>query len=227
MALEMQKELIEYLSGFVSENRVKKFKEIVQFRTRHLTVILEDIYQSHNASAVLRSCDCFGVQDVHIIENKNKYTINPDVTLGASKWLNLYKYNKEDNNTLTCINTLKKQGYKIVATSPHEKDCTIEELEMDTKTALIFGTEIDGISSVAKENADEFVKIPMFGFTESLNISVSAAICLHTFIGNLHRSSTEWQLKEEEKLELLLNWLKSSINKSELIEQEFLKNRIF
>lgn len=223
----MQKELIEYLSGFVSENRAKKFKDIVQFRTRHITVILEDIYQSHNASAVLRSCDCFGIQDVHIIENKNKYTINPDVTLGASKWLNLYKYNKEENNTLSCINSLKKEGYKIVATTPHEKDCNIEDLNIDTKTALIFGTEIDGISSVAKENADEFVKIPMFGFTESLNISVSAAICLYTLTNKLHRTSVEWQLNDEEKTELILSWLKSSINKPELIEQEFLRNRNF
>lgn len=221
----MQQELIEYLSGFVSENRASKFKDVVQFRTRHITVVLEDIYQSHNASAVLRSCDCFGIQDVHIIENKNKYTINPDVTLGSSKWLNLYKYNKEENNTLSCINTLKKQGYKIVATTPHEKDCTLEELQIDTKTALIFGTEIDGISSIAKDNADEFVKIPMFGFTESLNISVSAAICLHTLIGKMHLSPIEWGLTEEEKTELLLSWLKSSINKSELIEQEFQKNR--
>lgn len=217
----MSKELIEYMSGFISDNRRQKFEEVIKWRTRHITVILEDIYQPHNASAVLRSCDCFGIQDIHVIENKNRYNINPDVALGSPKWLNLNKYNKNDNNTLDCIRSLKEKGYRIVATTPHKDDCNIEDLKVDGKLALMFGTELEGISPLAKEHADEFVKIPMFGFTESFNISVSAAICLHTLVGKLHASNIDWHLSDEEKNEVLLKWLRSSINKADLIEREF------
>ena len=219
----MSKELIEFLSGFISENRKKKFEEVIQYRTRHLTVVLEDIYQPHNASAVLRSCDCFGIQDVHVIENKNKYTVNPDVALGSPKWLNLYKYNKGENNTLMCINSLKEKGYKIIATTPHKDDFNISDLPIDSKTALIFGTELEGISEIAKEHADGFVKIPMFGFTESFNISVSAAVCLYELTGRMRQSNIDLSLSEEEKNEVMLSWLRNSINKPELLEQEFVK----
>lgn len=220
----MHEELINYLSGFVSQNRKDTFDEAINFRTRHLTIVLEDIYQPHNASAVLRSCDCFGIQDVHIVENKNKYTINPDVALGSSKWLSLHKYNKEDNNTSACIKTLKENGYRIIVTSPHKNDCNIQELNIENKTALVFGTELNGASDRIKEHADGFVKIPMYGFTESFNISVSAAICLYELTTRLRNSSIKWQLNENEKKEIILNWLRSSINKSELIEKDFFKN---
>lgn len=215
------KELINYLTKFVSEERAKKFEDVVHKRSRHLTVVLEDIYQPHNASAVLRSCDCFGIQDIHIIENKNLYSVNEDVALGSSKWLNLIKY----KNTISCIDELKKQGYKIIATSPHKNDCTIQELDILPKTALVFGTELKGISEEVSLHADGFVKIPMFGFTESFNISVSAALCLHTLIHKLHSSAINWELNELEKEQILLQWLRNSINRSELIETEFYKNR--
>src|ERR1700728_2751436 len=140
-------ELISYLSGFVTEERKKRFDEVIKNRTRHVTIGLEDIFQPHNASAVLRSCDCFGIQDVHIIENENKYTINPDVALGSYKWLTLNRYNKkESNNTLSCIDALKKNGYAIAVTSPHKDSYTIENVPLDRKLALFFGTELEGMS---------------------------------------------------------------------------------
>jgi tRNA (guanosine-2'-O-)-methyltransferase len=217
----MNKALIEHLSNFVSEQRRKKFDEIIRWRTRHITIALEDIYQPHNASAVLRSCDCFGIQDVHIIENRNAYSVNPDVALGSSKWLNLVKYNKHEENTLECITALKQKGYRIIATTPHENDCIIQELNIDTPLCLFFGTELKGISSIVNDHADGFVKVPMFGFTESFNISVSAALCLHTVIGKLHASSVNWALSEAEQEEILLQWLRNTITKPELIEKEF------
>jgi tRNA (guanosine-2'-O-)-methyltransferase len=219
------KELIEYMSSFVSDERKSKFESVINNRTRHITLVLEDIYQAHNASAVLRSCDCFGIQDVHIIENKNQYTVNDDVALGSSKWLDLIKYKGEPNNTLSCITKLKKDGYKIIATSPHKNDCIIQELDITSKTALVFGTELKGISEEVIQHADGFVKIPMFGFTESFNISVSAALCLHTLVHKLHRSGIEWQLKPEEKEQVMIEWLRNSINRSELIEEEFHKKK--
>jgi tRNA (guanosine-2'-O-)-methyltransferase len=221
----MTKELIEYLSQFVSDTRKEKFEQVLNYRTRHITIALEDLYQPHNASAVLRSCDIFGIQDIHIIENKHAYTVNKDIAMGSPKWLNLHKYRKAENNTLDCINSLKSKGYRIVATSLHEKGYEIKDLPVDKPLALFFGTELTGISETVLEHADDFVMIPMYGFTESFNISVSAALCLHTMITKLHQTDVDWHLKEEEKDDLRLNWLRKSIAKVELIEKDYLKKK--
>jgi tRNA (guanosine-2'-O-)-methyltransferase len=221
--LQTRKKLLNFLLTFISENKVTKFEERIQYRSRHLTIVLEDIFQPHNASAVLRSCDCFGIQDVHIIENMNKYEVNPDVALGSSKWLSLIKYNKEINNTSSCLSSLKKQGYKIVATSPHKDDFTPESLPLDKKTALVFGTELEGLTDNAKEIADAYVRIPMYGFTESLNISVSAALLLFTLSERLRKSDINWQLSEEEKTDTLLQWARNVVKRSDAIEREFFR----
>ena len=217
----MNKDFITYLSQFISETRRGKFDTVLDFRTRHISIALEDLYQPHNASAVLRSCDIFGIQDIHIIENKNAYTVNKDIALGAPKWLNLHRYRKEENNSLDCIQKLKAQGYRIVATTPHDKDCNLEDLSVDKPLALFFGTELTGISDTVREHADEFVKIPMYGFTESFNISVSAALCLHALKEKLHKSDINWHLNDDERDELLLRWLKNSIPKVDLIEKDY------
>lgn len=218
---ENLKPLLKHLSGFVSEARQQKFMEVIRWRTRHITVVLEDIYQPHNASAVLRSCDCFGIQDVHIIENRNKYSINPDVALGSTKWLNLVKYHKEEHNTREALTKLKAKGYRLVATTPHTNDVDIRDLSVEKPLALVFGTELEGISEVVREMADEYVRIPMFGFTESFNISVSAAICLSHLVGKLHASKVDWALRDAEQDAVLLEWYRNSIHKVELIEKEF------
>lgn len=224
LPVKIKEKLLEHLLEIVSENKRNLFEQIIQFRTKHITVVLEDIFQPHNASAVLRTCDCFGIQDVHIIENKNEYEINPDVALGSSKWLSLHKYNGTDNNTVETFNILRKKGYRIVATTPHENDCLLEELNLDSKIALVFGTELNGLSDIAINNADEFVKIPMYGFTESFNISVSAAIILNQLTEKLRNSSISWELLDIEKTEIKLDWVRNVVKRSDLIEKEFLKN---
>ncbi len=221
----MNKDLVNYLSNFISENRREKFDEVLNYRTRHITIVLEDLYQPHNASAVLRSCDIFGIQDIHIIENRNAYTVNRDIAMGSPKWLTMQNYKQHENNSKQCIKTLKEKGYRIVATSPYKSDCTIEELPIDKPLALVFGTELTGISETAHTYADEFVKIPMFGFTESFNISVSAALCLHTLTSKLHKSNADWHLTDAEKDELLLTWLRNTIRKVDLIEKDFYEKR--
>ncbi len=220
------KGLIEYLSSVITEKRFAQIQQVLQNRTRYLTVVLEDIYQSQNASAVLRTCDCFGIQDVHIIENENEYNINPDVVQGASKWLSLKYYNERDNNTLTAINKLKADGYRIVATTPHSNDINLNEFDVNAaKTALIFGTEDSGISEIVAEHADEFLKIPMFGFTESFNLSVSAAIILHHLVFKIREIDINWHLSPEESEEILLNWLRLTVKKSELVEKRYYRDR--
>lgn len=214
--------LYSYLVDFISEQRRTKFETNVRNRTRYITIAVEDIFQAHNASAVLRSAECFGIQDVHIIENRNRYRPSADVAMGAEKWLSLHHYNQNENNTLACIQNLRQKGYRIVATTPHEKDQLVEDLSIEQgPIALFFGTEIEGISDLVRENADEFVKIPMYGFTESFNISVSAAICLYELKKRLLKSSVNWQLHSSEIEELLLAWVKQSLKEPELMEKEF------
>jgi tRNA (guanosine-2'-O-)-methyltransferase len=215
-------ELVGYLKDFITEERFRKFRAAVAQRTRHITLALEDIYQPHNASAVLRSCECFGIQDVHIIESRNKYEVNPDVALGSSKWLNLVRYNSSEDNTRACLNSLREQGYRLVATSPHKDNYDPGTLPLDTKTALLFGTELAGLTPIALEMADDFIRIPMVGFTESLNISVSAAIFIQTLTGRLRESSVAWQLTGDEQSEILLSWLRNSIKHSDILIREFL-----
>lgn len=219
----MGENLIHYLSQFITDERFKLFQRILNARTDYFSVVLEDIYQSQNASAVLRSCDCFGIQDVHIIENRNSYRVNPDVSLGASKWLRLIKYNNQDFNTIQAIDSLKKDGYRIVATSPHSNAISLEDFDIHAgKSAFLFGTELTGLSEEAMNHADEYVTIPMYGFSESFNISVSVALVLHTVVYKLKNSDIHWQLSPAEKEEILYSWLKSSIKKVEHIEKYYL-----
>lgn len=198
---------------------------VLENRTKHFTMVVEDIYQPHNASAVIRSCDCFGIQELHVIENKNKYKLNKDVSLGSSKWVDVIKYNEAENNTLDCIAKLREQGYKIVATTPNNEDIALEEFPVGQKAALFLGNEVDGLSKDAIANADLFLKIPMVGFTESLNISVTAAICMHYLTLNLHQSDICWNLTKEEKIDLKFKWVRSILQRSDLLEQEFWRKK--
>lgn len=218
-------ELINYLSGFISDNRKKRFDEVISQRTDHLRIVLEDVYQGHNASAILRSCDCFGIQNIHYIEKRNRIKISADVDMGSSKWLNIHKHKSSDNNTLQAINDLKSKGYRIVATTPHKNDFTIDKLPVDKKLALVFGTEIEGISDTVFEHADEFVKIPMYGFTESFNVSVCAALCLYELTKRIRETVPNYLLTDMEKTEIYFDWLVNSIDSSAGLIENFHKNK--
>ena len=207
--------LIRHLSEFITPRRRELFSEILGKRTRYLSVVLEDIFQPQNASAVLRTCECFGVQDVHIIENRNQYTLNPDVVLGADKWLNLIKYKGKDYNTPDAIRHLRQSGYRLVATTLSRESTHLEEFDLRKgKTAIFFGTELTGLTETVLDQADEYLQIPIFGFTDSFNISVSAAIILHHLAYKLHKSDIDWQLGMEEKEEIMLEWLQKSVRHS-------------
>ena len=200
------------LSGWVSERRLGRIEEILAQRTRYLTVALEDIYQSQNASAVLRTCECFGVQDVHIIENYNPYCINPMVLKGSDKWMSIHRYNQSDNNTAKVVHRLRSEGYRIIATSLDEKSNLLNDFDIERgKFAIIFGNEHQGVSKYVMEQADEFLKIQMFGFTQSLNISVSAGIIISQLIEKIRNSAVDWQLTNLEKDILRAEWLQCSV----------------
>ncbi len=226
MGTTTDKELIEYFKTFITEQRLNKMDKILSERTRYLTVVLENIYQPHNASAVLRSCDGFGIQNVHIIENSNSYRVNPGVSLGTSQWLSIYNYKKEKENSKTAIKNLKKEGYRIVATTPHRDDQNLEDFDLPKgKIALFFGTEMHGLSDTVLENADEFMKIPMYGFVESFNISVSCALSLHNLSHRLRMSKIDWSLSTEEKESVLLEWMRNSVKNAASLEEEYYRRR--
>lgn len=218
LSVEQKQILLNKLLESISEHKQGLFTEIIKNRTRHFTVVMEDIFQSQNASAVLRTADCFGIQDVHVIEKRNEYTINPDVALGSSKWIQLHKYNTTENNTKAAFDHLREEGYQIIATTPHKDEVLLDEVDISKKTAIVFGTELEGLSDYAIENADIRMKIPMYGFTESFNISVSAALTMHHLSEKLRKSDIPWALTEDEKIDVLLNWAKSVVKSAEQIK---------
>ena len=214
--------LIAYLEQFVTEKRRNLFKKVLEERTRHFTVAIEDIYQAHNASAVVRSCDIFGIQEVHIIENKYKFKASKQVSKGAQKWLDFQFYHqKELNNTLNCIQNLKAKGFQIIATTPHNNSCYLQNFDITKKSAFFFGVEKQGLSEDVLNNADGNLKIPMVGFTESLNISVAAAIILQSITQKLKKSDVNWQLSSIEKDKKYLDWLEKSIKGIKKIKEYF------
>ncbi|MGB0917638.1 MAG: TrmH family RNA methyltransferase [Flavobacteriales bacterium] len=216
-------DLLQYLKSFVTENKQGLISSRLQERTRHITVVLEDIYEPHNANAVLRSADCFGIQDIHLIQNTNYFERRQKVDLGSSKWLHLHEYREDHDNTTFCIQKLKEKGYSIVATSPHANSVSLHELPLDKPVALMFGTEKLGLSSNALEHADVHLNIPMYGFTESLNLSVSAAICLQHLAHKLRTSGVNWQLSESEIEKLENEWIRLCLKDPEGLEKRFWK----
>ena len=199
-------ELRTLLLDQLTVSRKARFEEVLAFRTRHITIALENLLQPHNASAILRNCDCFGIQDVHIIENDKKFNPAEEIARGAQKWVTQRRYNEFDNNTGACIKALRADGYRIVAATPHAEDKEVAQLNIDQPIALFFGSEWPGLSEEVMNEADEHIRIPMRGFTESFNVSVSVALTLYDLSKRLHISNLSWGLTEEEKNTLRLEW---------------------
>jgi len=216
----LDKQLFEYLQSYLTDHRKILFDEVVSKRTRHFTVVTEDVYQLHNTSAVMRSCDVFGIQDLHVVEDLQGERIDKEIALGAQKWVTL----KRHNNITNCIDTLRKENYQIIATSPHRDSQLLKDFDIYKKTAFFFGKEDDGLSDEVFSRADGSLKIPMHGFTESLNISVSVAIILQFVVEKLKESDIDWKLSEEERLEILFEWTKKSIKSVDQIMERYHKN---
>ncbi|UZD23377.1 RNA methyltransferase [Algoriphagus halophytocola] len=218
--------LLDYLAAYITDHKKKVMGEVLANRTRHFTVVLEDIFKPHNASAVLRTCDCFGVQDVHIIEKVNQYKINPYVTRGASQWVDLHKYyNPSGSAVQDCFSELRRRKYKIYGTSPSAQSISLYDLPVAEPCALVFGNEHEGISAEVKANVDGLVHIPMLGFTESFNISVSASIILYELVKKAQEQELpDYFLSETEKQILRLKWYRQVVKRSDLHEKAFLKS---
>lgn len=215
----MSESLFEFLSQFVSEQRLRRFEEVLSYRTRHLTLVLENVHHAHNASACLRTCDCFGIQDVHIVESLNSFEPNPEISLGSSQWLTIQRHQSTvtgestDVNVATaeCFTRLRDDGYRILATSPRQDSVPLNAVTVDAKTAIVFGAEQLGVSDFGISEADALIHIPMYGFTESFNISVSAAIVLQKLTTQLHSANVAWKLSDAEKQVLRELWVRESL----------------
>ena len=209
--------IISILRPFVSDHKQQLVEEISKKRTRHITLVFEDIDKPHNISAVLRTAECMGIQDLHFIRNRNTYQVNPVITKGAAKWLTLHHHKDAasgSENIQEAYDHLRRKGYKIYATSLGEGAISSEELDVSEKTAIVFGTEGTGISKEAAELADGLIQVPMRGFTESYNLSVTAAILLNTLLRN---DSGDWSLSEEERQEVMADWYKQIVRGADKI----------
>ncbi|GAA3653718.1 TrmH family RNA methyltransferase [Flavivirga jejuensis] len=209
--------LLEHLESYLTEHRKTRFDHVLSQRTKYYTVATEDVYQLHNTSAVVRSCDVFGIQEVNIVEEQNSKHIDREIAMGAQKWVDLNRYDSVGN----CISDLKQKGYQIVATTPHTNDCELHEFDITKKSCFFFGRETEGLSQEVLDAADSYLKIPMVGFTESLNISVSAAIILQHVTTKLRQTSIDWQLTDQEVLEKRLDWCKKTIKSYDEIVARF------
>lgn len=209
--------LIEHLT----ERKRRRFDEVAALRTRFLTLVLEDVYQTQNASAIFRSMEAWGIQDAYIIENEHSLNNHPRISKGAAEWLTFHRFHDKAHNTKACIEALRSKGYRIVATAFDEDAVPLESLPLDVPTAVVMGTELTGISAEMAAACDARVIIPMYGFTESLNVSVAAAVILQHLGNRLRAGDAPWQLSADEQLELKVEWARKSIYWSQHIVDLF------
>jgi len=213
-------EIIRRLSPFVTERRLQRLRSVAARRTRSVTVVLENLYQDHNISAVLRTCDGLGIQDVHIIEKENAFRVNEEVALGASRWLSIFRYNSENetkNPVEACLESLRQKSYTLVATVVRPDALSVWDMPADRPVALLFGTELTGLSPEAISRADMAVYYPMEGFTDSFNVSVSAALFLQAILYKMKQQGTLRCLTLEEQNELVANWLRHNVRDAEAL----------
>lgn len=216
--------LLAHLESYLTPERKARFDAVLPMRTKHFTVATEDVYQLHNTSAVIRSCDVFGIQEVNIVEERNSKRIDREIAMGSQKWVDLNRF----HTVKDCITNLKSNGYQIVATTPHEKDQMLADFDVTKKSCFFFGRETEGLSPEVLDAADCYLKIPMVGFTESLNISVSAAIILQDVTNKLRRSNVNWQLSAEEQLEKRFDWISKTLKSyDDLVERYYKTNPNF
>ncbi|MFM9984440.1 MAG: TrmH family RNA methyltransferase [Flavobacteriales bacterium] len=190
-------------------------------RTRYFTAVLEDIYQAQNTSAILRSAEAWAMQDLHVVENEHSFAHHRRIAKGAKDWLSVHRYNERTNNSEVCLRNLKSRGYKIAVTALGEDSIPLAELDLSSPVAIVLGTELTGASETALRMADQKVIIPMYGFTESLNVSVAAGVIFNFISGEIRKRNLNWQLSNEEKLALKIQWAKKTIYWSDYLVEMF------
>ena len=218
-SLAWYRERIDYLATFMTEERFALFEQTLSMRTTYLTILTENTFHPHNAAALIRHCEAFGVQRMHTIETRCQFDPSQNISRGSDRWLNLVRH----SSTSEALSALKAEGYRLVATTPHRESCTPETFDVKKgKFALIFGTEHAGISDEAMAAADEYLRIPMCGMVESLNVSASAAILIYQLTQRIRQQVSDWALTEEERVRLMYAWTHLSVKDAgRILERKF------
>jgi tRNA (guanosine-2'-O-)-methyltransferase len=217
------KEFFDFVKQFLTEDRLNRFFSVINGRIANVQLILEDVYQSHNASAILRTCDAMGIQYINVIEKRNKFNPNKDICLGSDKWVDILPYSGQ-NGLADCIKMLKQRNFTVIATSSHLHDAyTPETLPIDNPVALMFGVEREGLSDEALALANKYLYIPMYGFAESLNVSVAAGISLFTITHRIRKENKVLKLTDDEYYKILSKWSLINLTNPEFYINTFLK----
>ena len=207
---------IACLAEFMTAERYGVLRGGVAMRTRYMTVLAENMYHGQNAAALIRHCDAFGVQEMHTVETLCRFEPNPVIARGSERWVDVHRH----ASTAEAVAELRRRGYRIVATTPHREDATPETFDVTKGPfALVFGTEHAGISDEAIAAADEFLRIPMCGLVESLNVSASAAILIYQLSERVRRTVDGWRMTEAEQAELMERWMRRSVKDADAILQ--------
>ena len=217
---EWYDERTEYMKGFLTEERIEVLRRTLNERTRYMTILTENTFHPQNASALVRHCEAFGLQDLHTVETRCKFNPNVNIVRGTDKWVDITRH----DSTEEAIKTLKGAGYRLVATTPHRESCTPETFDVEKGPfCLVFGTEHAGVSDEIIEAADEYLRIPMCGMVESLNVSASAAILIYMLSQRMRLSpSIDWRLTEDDASEMMFRWVMSSVKDAErILERQF------
>ena len=224
-------ELLKALKEHLTPERVARIEAVAAQRTRKICLVLEDTRQEHNIGALLRTADILGIQDVHLVSQKYEARLAKAIAKGSIKWIQLHRYQARDTNNLAaCFQQLQCENYQLVVADP-EGEVALPDLRYAGKPlAVLMGSEWDGVSAEANKAAAIRVRIPQFGFTESFNVSVAAALILHQLSADLRQSDYDWQLAEQERLELELDWVMKRLGHSawplrEKIEQAWAQNQ--
>lgn len=190
-----------------SEKRSKKIIDVVKNRQHSLHVVLENIHDPHNVSAIFRSCDAAGIPDISLIYNYEKFPkIGKKSSASAYKWIEKVKYKSVEN----CYSELKKNGFTVVASSISDESISLFDLDLTSKTAFVFGNEHRGVSDEGAALADFKFRIPMFGMVQSLNVSVAAAISVYEAVRQrlVSQMYPSEELDEKNLQDIIDNWLR-------------------
>ncbi len=188
--------------------RIDRLRSVAASRQAGLTVVLEDIHDPHNAEAVFRSCDALGVQQVHLIFEREApfkpRRIGKASSASANKWLSFTVH----RSTAACLGALRASGYELVAAAPPPRGCELAAADLTaTRLALLFGNEHRGLSEEALAAAEQVMSIATVGMVRSLNLSVAAAICLHEATRQRAATGRDFRLSTEEQARLVAEWL--------------------
>lgn len=209
-------DVLKHLAPRLTPERWAKIQKVVALRTCEVTPVLENIYDRGNTSAVFRSAEAMGFQNVHLIEPGERFKESARVTAGADKWLDIVRFKQ----TVPAVANLREKGYQILATHLDSTAKPLAEMDLTKPTAIVFGNEKDGISSEMIELCDASVILPMRGFVQSYNISVAAAIAFQTIASARDRAGRGGTLSESEKRILEAHYcLRTLDNAAEILQR--------